>query len=69
LNYKCELENELRVKNGNSLELAIVETVFDDTIHLYQLSVDNLLNTLCDNIMTNIKKYLKSYKRDKLVIL
>jgi len=63
------VETVLRNKNNKPFELEIVETVFDDAINSYQLSIDHLLNDLCDNIMTDIKKHSKLYKRDKLVAL
>lgn len=67
LNYKCELENELKVKNEN-LHTDVFEnseTVFDDSIQSYNLGIEHLLDIQCDDIMAKIKRSSKLYKRDK----
>jgi len=67
LNYKCELDNELRNRSEceNIDLLETDETVFDDSIRSYNLGIDHLLNILCDDIMSKVKRVAKEYKRDK----
>lgn len=67
MNHKCELENEVRNRSEceNTELLETAETVFDDSIQLYNLGIDLLLNKECDNIMTKVKRCAKEYKRDK----
>lgn len=67
LNYKCELDNEVR--NRSECEfieiLEIADTVFDESIRSYNLEIDKLLNCLSENIMTKVKLISKQYKRDR----
>lgn len=67
LNYKCELENEVRSRSESEFTevLDTADTVFDDSIRLYNLGIDNLLNCLTENIMTKVKYISKQYKRDR----
>jgi hypothetical protein len=67
LNYKCELENEVRSRSESEFIeiLETADTVFDDSIRLYNLGIDRLLNCLTENIMTKVKYISKQYKRDK----
>lgn len=67
LNYKCELENEVRSRSESEFTeiLETTDTVFDDSIRLYNLGIDNLLNCLTENIMTKVKYISKQYKRDR----
>lgn len=61
------MENEVRSRSESEhIEiLETSETVFDDIIKLYNLGMDHLLNVLCDDIMTKVKRSAKQYKRDK----
>lgn len=60
MNYKCELSKSTSITmNENE------ETVFDYSINLYNLRMNQLINILCDNIMVKIKLNSKPYKRDK----
>ncbi|XP_060843962.1 RAD50-interacting protein 1 [Rhopalosiphum padi] len=71
LNYKCELENEVRSRSESEFIeiLETADTVFDDSIRLYNLGIDRLLNCLTENIMTKVKYISKQYKRDKWHIM
>jgi hypothetical protein len=71
LNYKCELEIEVRTRSESERTdvLETAETVFDDSIRSYNLSIDNLLNIQCEDIMTEVKRSAKQYKRDKYAYL
>lgn len=71
LNYKCELENEVRSRSESEFTevLDTADTVFDDSIRLYNLGIDNLLNCLTENIMTKVKYISKQYKRDRWHIM
>ncbi|XP_022164709.1 RAD50-interacting protein 1 [Myzus persicae] len=71
LNYKCELENEVRSRSESEFTevLETADTVFDDSIRLYNLGIDHLLNCLTENIMTKIKYISKQYKRDRWHIM
>ncbi|XP_025419598.1 RAD50-interacting protein 1 isoform X2 [Sipha flava] len=71
LNYKCELEIEVRTRSESERTdvLETAETVFDDSIRSYNLSIDNLLNIQCEDIMTEVKRSAKQYKRDKWHIM
>ncbi|XP_060856696.1 RAD50-interacting protein 1 [Metopolophium dirhodum] len=71
LNYKCELENEVRSRSESEFTevLETADTVFDDSIRLYNLGIDSLLNCLTENIMTKVKYISKQYKRDRWHIM
>jgi len=45
--------------------LETADTVFDDSIRLYNSGIDHLLNYLTENIMTKVRYNSKQYKRDK----
>lgn len=61
------MENEVkrRSESESTVMIETSDTVFDDTIKLYNSGIDRLLNSLCDNIMTKVKRSAKEYKRDK----
>lgn len=67
LSHKCELEIEVRTRSESERTdvLETAETVFDDSIRSYNSGMDNLLNILCEDVMTKVKRSAKQYKRDK----
>lgn len=61
------MENEVRSRSEceRTEVLETAETVFDDTIRMYNMGIDRLLDSLCEEIMANVKRCSKHYKRDK----
>ncbi|XP_050438401.1 RAD50-interacting protein 1 isoform X2 [Adelges cooleyi] len=71
LNYKCELETEVRNRSESEHTeiLENADTVFDETIRLYYVEIDSLLEELCGNVLIKVKRSAKNYKRDRWHIM